>query len=474
MPIAILEEQRRFRELGRIRLGQREPVLIKSGPKAGQQAEKNGKLLFRPARLADFRLTSPWRHLLEAAQAIYGGEVKPWTPTEGRNEWELATGRPDIDVLVPPGDVLSQWMEEWDGGGCQRRCDGVRMIVAHGKSADRGCLCSPDGSIAIGDRKCKPTTRLLLMVPDLPDLGVWRVESHGINAALELGGAVELTELATRRGVIVPAVLRIEPRVVRKPGEPERRFVVPVLGFRHKLGDVFAALGFGDSGGLALLPGSDAVQVRPALNTGGTPELTHGEPTDAREAPASPHTIEAASLPTGAGGNATEAKGKTDETTTTATTTDEGNADIPDAEIIGEPEVFTPPAHDPATAEPTAPDGSSGAAMSPAQVIAMRARDAGVDDDTRHAVIGLVTRGRTRTGKEVTIPQEVQRCIRVLAELGEGSIKVERREKAPKAYVFTDDKGAVMELRDDDTIFRPDLGEHQDGAGNFAGPAAKK
>lgn len=466
MPIVILEEQRRWRELGRIRLGEREPVLIKSGPKAGQQVEKNGKLVFRPKRLADFRLTSPWRHLLEAAKEVYGGEVRPWNPSEGRNEFELATGRPDIDVLVPPGDSLTQWMEEWSGGGCQRRCDGKRMIVAAGKSADRACLCSPenvDPPVPIQDRACSPTSRLSLMVPELPDLGVWRVESHGVNAALEVGAAVELTELATRRGVIVPAVLRIEAREVRKPDEPTKRFVVPVLGFRHGLGETLAALGFGDSKGLALLPGTQPIETRPALNAGGTPELSEGDPPDAREQ--RPRAIETASLPPSTGGQATD--GKTAGSDLTGREGADEEDDVVDAEVIEtEPAPFVPPAHDPTEEE-------GGSSLTPAQFIAIRAREADVDDETRHAAIGIVTRGRTRTGKEVK-PDEVPRLVKVFEAIKAGAIKVEHAgEGDATAWTFTDAKGAVMVLNPDNTIGRPDLGEHADAEGNFKkGPNA--
>lgn len=454
MPIVILEEQRRFRELGRIRLGEREPVLVKSGPKAGQQAEKDGKPVFRPKRLADFRLTSPWRHLLDAAAAAgIGGEVKPWSPSEGRNEFELVTDKDVLEVLVPPGEVLSQWMEEWSGGGCARRCDGVRMVIAQGKSADRSCQCSPDGSVAISDRQCKPTTRLLLMLPGLPDLGVWRIESHGINAALELGKAVELTELATRRGVIIPAELRIEQREVRRPGEPLKRFNVPTLGFRFALGEHLAALGFGDPSGLAMIAGTGTVEARPALDVGGAPELSEGNPTDAREPgtkTAGPGPVEQATLPPATGGTATDAKAPG-----TDLTGREGADDIEDAEVIDpEPAAFEPPAHD-----PEAEHGGEGPSLTPAQFIAIRARENGIDEDTRHAVIGIVTRGRTRTGKEVKVGEETTRVLRVFESIKAGTITIERAgEGAAAVWTFHDDKGNTLILNADNTIGNPALG----------------
>jgi len=469
MPIVILEEQRRFRELGRIRLGDREPVIIKSGANAGQPAMKDGKPVTRPRRLADFRLTSPWRHLLDAAKdAGIGGEVKPWSPSEGRNEFELVTDKDVLEVLVPPGEVLSQWMEEWSGGGCQRRCDGVRMIVSQGKSADRACLCNPEGKLPIGDLRCKPTTRLLVMVPGLPDLGVWRVESHGINAALELGKAVELTELATRRGIIIPAELRIEHREIRRPGEPLKRFSVPVLGFRFGLGETLAALGFGDPGGLAMIAGTGAIEPRPALNAGGAPELEHGDPVDAREPsvrkPAGPGPVEEATLPPATGGAATDAKAPGSDIT------HRDDADEPEDAVVipDEPEAFTPPAHD-----PSAEHGEGGGTLTQAQFIAIRARENGIADDVRHAAIGIVTRGRTRTGKEVTV-DEVPRLIKVFESLKAGAFTAERAGDGDAAvWTFTDAKGVVMVLNADNTIGRPGLGEHADERGNFKPPAPR-
>lgn len=466
MPIVILEEQRRFRELGRIRLGEREPVM-----RDGKQVVKNDKPVFRPKRLADFRLTSPWRHLLEAAKEVYGGEVRPWNPSEGRNEFELLTGVSLLEVLVPPGEVLSQWLEEWSGGGCSRRCDGVRMIVAAGKSADRGCLCSPDGTVPIGDRPCKPTTRLLVMVPGVPDLGVWRIESHGLNAALELGKAVEVTELATRRGIIIPAELRIEQREIRRPGEPLKRFNVPTLGFRFGLGETLAALGFGDPGGLAMIAGTGPVEARAALNAGGAPELSEGDPVDAREAPAKrvegPGPVEESSLPPATGGQATDAKAPGSDITDRTGADNED--DVADAELIPEePAAFVPPKHD-----PEAEHGGEGSSLTPAQFIAIRARENGVDDDTRHAAIGIVTRGRTRTGKEVKV-DEVPRLVKVFEAIKAGHITVTQAgDSKGTVWTFTDAKGAVMVLNVDDTIGRPDLGEHADAEGNFKkGPNA--
>lgn len=203
----IVDIQRRFRELGRIRTG----VLEK--PEQGRP---------RPRKLARFRLTSKWRHLLDDAATMYGGEVRPWEHPQDGSQYELFVEVDELDVFIPPGEVLSQYYELWAGGGCKRRCDGVRQVLV-----DRPCQCPDDpgersaGAAANPPTACRPTTRLLVMLPEVGDLGVWRLESHGYYAAVELAGAAGLCELASRRGVIIPAKLRLEQRSRKTPGEAD-------------------------------------------------------------------------------------------------------------------------------------------------------------------------------------------------------------------------------------------------------------
>jgi hypothetical protein len=67
------------------------------------------------------------------------------------------------------------------------------------------------------------------MLPDIPGVGVWRLDSHGWNAATELPGTLELLVRAASEHAFIEAVLRIEQRVKKQPGQPTKRFVVPVI-----------------------------------------------------------------------------------------------------------------------------------------------------------------------------------------------------------------------------------------------------
>jgi hypothetical protein len=235
----ILDIQRRFRELGRIRLGE-------------QRVAKSGKSY--PAKLETFRLTSPSEDLIASCAELYGGEVKVWenAPGQGR-QWELVTTTSVLDVLVPPGEPLSQWNETWSGGGCVRRCDGFRNVLT-----DEPCQCPSDtdarSELAAKGLACKPTTRLSLILPRVPDVGVWRLESHGYNSAVELPGTVALLEAVLSRGFMLPAQLRLEARTTKRDGQTNH-FVVPVL---ELTGMTMAALRSGEAAGYQQLEAPSA------------------------------------------------------------------------------------------------------------------------------------------------------------------------------------------------------------------------
>jgi hypothetical protein len=67
------------------------------------------------------------------------------------------------------------------------------------------------------------------MLADVPGLGVWRLDTSGYNAAVELQGAVSAIQMAASRGQMLPARLRLDQRMSKRLGEGTRRFAVPVL-----------------------------------------------------------------------------------------------------------------------------------------------------------------------------------------------------------------------------------------------------
>ena len=205
MPIINL--QRKLTEVGRIRLGAR--------------SEKGA-----PTKLDKFRLTSKSREALDAAALVYGGTVKSWNSNDG-DAFELITTTNVLDVVVPPGNALSQWYEMWSGAGCQRRCDGQLETISN-----KPCLCPADQAVrselSSRGQACRPTTRLSLILPKVKTVGIWRLESHGYFAATELAGVAELLQQVSATDRYLPATLRLEQRSARRQGKLSR-FAVPVL-----------------------------------------------------------------------------------------------------------------------------------------------------------------------------------------------------------------------------------------------------
>lgn len=243
----ILSIQRQMRTLGRIRTG-------------NQITSKGGKRI--PNKLETFRLTSESRDMVEAAAAAYGGVVAPWTnPGASRPQFEVVTTATALDIVVPPGQPVSQWLELWTAGGCQRRCDGETNVLDMSP-----CACPSDVeqrlALAAKGEACKTTTRLNVILPALPDLGVWMLESHGFYAAVELAGAAEVLAMAAQTGRLIPARLRLEQREKRIPGKPTRQYAVPIIEFTTTR---MADLRIAGPGAPQLAAGPPAIPALPAI-----------------------------------------------------------------------------------------------------------------------------------------------------------------------------------------------------------------
>lgn len=208
-------------ELGRIRIGD-------------EKGTGHGGI-GRP--LTTFRLTSPDQGLIAAAAGLWGGEPKPWD-SERPGEWQVVTTTDAIRVFLPPIDVAwSQAYEQWVGGGCTHRCDGVTCELTRptGRKVKDGrreydehetvhvpCMCDDD------QPDCKLTTHVNLVLPDLPGIGVWRLTTHSRTAASRLPAMIRMLR-ALAGNEMVPCTLRLTARESKKLGRAPRSFIVPQL-----------------------------------------------------------------------------------------------------------------------------------------------------------------------------------------------------------------------------------------------------
>ncbi|MFD4855073.1 recombination directionality factor [Streptomyces atratus] len=237
----ILDLQMRMRQLGEIRIGH----AVDTG-----RTDKNGKPIKRPAKLNAFRFTSPSREILASVAGLYGGEVKPWTPANGGpSEFEVYSTTNRLPVLIPPRDAVSQWYEMYAGSKCVRRCDGQVE-----QKSDKPCMCNPD------KRTCKITTRVNIMLRDVPALGQWLLISKGFYAGVTLPPAAELLAQA---GGYVAGWLGMEEKLVVGEDGPNR-FSIPTLDVEITPTELMAG---NITGAPAVASGPERVAI-----TGGRPD----------------------------------------------------------------------------------------------------------------------------------------------------------------------------------------------------------
>jgi hypothetical protein len=210
----ILNLQRQARELGRLRTG-----TFDDG---------------RAQRSTTFIITSHSQDYIEAAAEEWGGIAEQWTPQGSSvQQWRVVTASTTLDAILPPGDPLKQAYELWSKGGCVRRCDGERE-----QQNDEPCVCRAQHGEdwhelrgQKGKAVCQITSRLNVILPNMPDIGVWRLETHSYYAAAELAAHVDLIRAAVSDQFAVPVRLRIEQRDRMVKGKP-RHYSVPVVGLR--------------------------------------------------------------------------------------------------------------------------------------------------------------------------------------------------------------------------------------------------
>lgn len=253
----ILDLQHRNRTLGKIRAGTSEP-------------SKNGRR--RPVRSDTFIITSEYEHFVQSAYDTYGGIMDQWQPQgSGPAQWRVVTDEVALDAILMPGErsPLTQAYETWSGGGVQRRCNGQIE-----RRSGEACLCKRQWGEDEWWRKapvgkaCKPTTRINLMLPEIPDIGVWLFETHSYHAALELPAHVMLMRRAIGTQIPIPVRLFLTQRRVIRDGET-KHFPVPALELRGLTSGQAMA---------ALLPGAAGQQA--AVNAANQQAIEGSQPPD--------------------------------------------------------------------------------------------------------------------------------------------------------------------------------------------------
>jgi hypothetical protein len=244
--IPLSQIENRPPEAGRIRLGEK----------------RNGKM----TRLDTWRFTSPERAQIEAVAEVYGGTVRQWNEPKANppNQWDVVTDTDRLHVWLPPGSLTSSY-EKWSqGGGCERRCDGENCTVYYKTGPERmPCVCATEE----GDAQCKTTSRLSVMVPEIPFSGVYRLDTKSEYFHREAPGMIHMIEAMQAANRIVKVDLLITHRS-RKTAQGTRHFPVPQIVLGQSPEQILvghAGIGQLSEGARPLALGSGFVEAEPQV-----------------------------------------------------------------------------------------------------------------------------------------------------------------------------------------------------------------
>jgi hypothetical protein len=399
--VPIVELQRRLREAGRIRLG--------------DKGGRNGA----PRKLATFRLTGPDRKLLEAAAAVYGGTVEPWPEMDG--QFQVTTEATSMDVIIPPTEMAhSVWYEQWSAGGCNRRCDGTWDTIT-----DAACDCDPE------NRACAPHTRLSVMLTALPGIGVWRLDTQGWNAAAELQGAVDMIQQVAARGTLLPArliLVRRESKARDRNGKvTTRKFVVPALDVDVQMAGGAA---IGGSSTVAIAGARGQLEAGPGF-TPVPPAVESGPSIAEQAAPREPRPRRAnAAAPLKGSGRSRRKE-----------------SSVPPAESAGEVDEAGPSSSSPEGSGPGPSAERSAEDRERAQRVAMMIADYGLEsDEERHRFLLAFSGGRFSSGYDVT-PPEMAQMRAALVRMKRGELAIADGADGP---ILVDTKSGLVPTRPHD------------------------
>ncbi len=206
MPIEGLSQRRRIPRLGKIKLG-----------------TKDGRGI--PSK-ADHFVCPP------EVQAVFG--EKPIK----------------LDIMIPLEDEelwASQWYRAYsnvrgllckgDGKACMRivNADTGKMADKDAKEGKMTPLTCPGRECDyVKAKRCKPIMNLQFVLPDVPGVGVWQVDTSSINSITNINSATELIRSIYGRIAWIPLQLTLEPIEVNNP-ESGKKQKVFVLNLRSNL-----------------------------------------------------------------------------------------------------------------------------------------------------------------------------------------------------------------------------------------------
>ena len=158
----------------------------------------------RPVALQEWRFTTGDPDVAAAVAEKYGGTPQEWVTTT-EESLEVMSSAGSLPVIITT--IQSEFVLWGRGSTPIRSCDGATQK----DDSASACVCPSDvkdhKEAARAGSACQPSVRVTFRLADLPDLGLWRVNSASWQLAGEVNAAEEALKAA---GGETEAVIRLE------------------------------------------------------------------------------------------------------------------------------------------------------------------------------------------------------------------------------------------------------------------------
>lgn len=154
----------------------------------------------------------------------------------------------ELPVMIPTDDDelwCSQYYRRYsstrglvckgDGVTCRRMIDTKTGDIAHRDTKEifwkEGMACLGQQCPDYIARDCKEVMNLQFILPDVPGLGVWQIDTGSINSIRNINAAAHMIRVAYGKISFIPLLLTLEPIDVVNPDDGKKK-TVKVLNFR--------------------------------------------------------------------------------------------------------------------------------------------------------------------------------------------------------------------------------------------------
>lgn len=98
--------------------------------------------------------------------------------------------------------------------------------------------CDPDTCEQYSEKQCRRVMNPLFLIPDVPGLGVWQLDTTSFYSIVNINSCVDLIKRLCGRISFIPLTLSLEPQIVEPPGIKKKTVHILQIRSDVKLGDI--------------------------------------------------------------------------------------------------------------------------------------------------------------------------------------------------------------------------------------------